>query len=39
MSAKFEVGKTYSTGEGRDYVWRFTVVSRAQRSSSRSATP
>ena len=28
MSAKFEVGKTYSTGEGRDYVWRFTVVKR-----------
>jgi hypothetical protein len=28
MSEKFEVGKTYSTGEGRDYVWRFRVTRR-----------
>lgn len=25
---KFEVGKIYSTGEARDYVWRFLVVKR-----------
>lgn len=28
MAAKFEVGKIYSTGEGRDYVWRFRVTKR-----------
>lgn len=28
MAEKFEVGRIYSTGEGRDYVWRFRVVSR-----------
>lgn len=24
----FKVGDCYSTGEGRDYVWRFEVVAR-----------
>ncbi|CAB4169587.1 hypothetical protein UFOVP1305_5 [uncultured Caudovirales phage] len=28
---KFEIGKTYTTGEGRDYVWHFTVVARTKK--------
>ena len=27
-AAKFKVGTTYTTGEHRDYVWRFKVLSR-----------
>ena len=27
-AATFQVGTTYTTGEHRDYVWRFEVVSR-----------
>ena len=25
---QFQVGTTYTTGEGNDYVWRFTVTAR-----------
>ena len=28
---QFEIGKTYTTGESRDYVWRFTVISRTKK--------
>jgi len=28
---QFETGKTYTTGETRDYVWHFTVVSRTKK--------
>jgi len=28
MSHKFTPGQTYTTGEGRKYVWRFEVVRR-----------
>jgi len=27
---KFEIGKTYTTGESRDYVWHFTVIARTE---------
>lgn len=29
--ARFTVGTTYTTGEGRDYVWRFRVTGRSAR--------
>jgi hypothetical protein len=25
----FQIGTTYTTGEGRDYVWRFVVIHRS----------
>ena len=28
---KFQVGETYTTGEGRDYVWHFTVIARTKK--------
>lgn len=28
----FQIGKTYSTGEARDYVWRFLVTARTAKT-------